>query len=38
MLSFRTHGMETLTGPYSAWHDKAHLFKGKNSRMDKKRF
>ena len=21
MLSFRIHGMETLTGPYSAWHD-----------------
>ena len=31
MLSFRIHGMETLTGPYSAWHDKAHLLKGKTA-------
>jgi len=31
MLSFRIHGMETLTGPYSSWHDKAHLLKGKTS-------
>ena len=29
MLSFRIHGMETLSGPYSSWHDKAHLLKGK---------
>ena len=27
-LSFRIHGMETLQGPYSSWHDKAHLLKG----------
>ena len=25
MLSFRIHGMEALTGPYSSWYDKAHL-------------
>jgi len=31
MLSFRIHGMETLSGPYSAWHDKAHLLKGKTA-------
>ena len=29
MLSFRIHGMETLSGPYSSWYDKAHLVKGK---------
>ena len=29
MLSFRIHKMETLSGPYSSWHDKAHLIKGK---------
>ena len=38
MLSFRTHGMETLTGPYSAWHDKAHLLKGKTAGWTKKDF
>ena len=27
MLSFRIYGMETLQGPYSSWHDKAHLLK-----------
>ena len=31
MLSFRIHGMETLQGPYSSWHDKAHLLKGKTA-------
>jgi len=31
MLSFKIHGMETLSGPYSSWHDKAHLLKGKTS-------
>ena len=38
MLSFRIHGMETLTGPYSAWHDKAHLLKGKTAGWTKKDF
>jgi 2,3,4,5-tetrahydropyridine-2-carboxylate N-succinyltransferase len=31
MLSFRINGMETLSGPYSSWHDKAHLLKGKTA-------
>jgi len=31
MLSFRIHGMETLSGPYSSWYDKAHLIKGKTA-------
>ena len=31
MLSFRIHGMSTLTGPYSAWRDKTHLLKGKTA-------
>ncbi len=38
MLSFRIHGMETLQGPYSSWHDKAHLLKGKTSGWTKKDF
>ncbi len=36
MLSFRIHGMETLSGPYSSWYDKAHLIKGKTERWKKK--
>tara|TARA_B100000029_G_scaffold470173_1_gene508809 strand:- start:503 stop:1333 length:831 start_codon:yes stop_codon:yes gene_type:complete len=31
MLSFRINGMDTLSGPYSSWHDKAHLIKGKTA-------
>ena len=31
MLSFRIHGMEALSGPYSSWYDKAHLLKGKTA-------
>ena len=31
MLSFRIYEMETLTGPYSSWYDKAHLIKGKTA-------
>ena len=38
MLSFRIHGMETLSSPYSAWHDKAHLLKGKTAGWAKKDF
>jgi len=38
MLSFRIHGMETLSGPYSSWHDKAHLLKGKTAGWTKKDF
>ena len=38
MLSFRIHGMETLQGPYSSWHDKAHLLKGKTSGWTKEEF
>ncbi len=38
MLSFRIHGMETLSGPYSSWYDKAHLIKGKTERWKKKDF
>ena len=38
MLSFRIHGMETIQGPYSSWHDKAHLLKGKTSGWTKEEF
>jgi 2,3,4,5-tetrahydropyridine-2,6-dicarboxylate N-succinyltransferase len=38
MLSFRIHGMETLSGPYSVWHDKAHLLKGKTAGWTKEDF
>ena len=38
MLSFRIHGMEILSGPYSAWHDKAHLLKGKTAEWTKEDF
>ena len=38
MLSFRIHGMETLQGPYSSWHDKGHLLKGKTSGWTKEEF
>ena len=38
MLSFRIHGMETLSGPYSTWHDKAHLLKGKTAGWVKEDF
>ena len=38
MLSFRIYGMETLSGPYSSWHDKAHLLKGKTSGWTKEDF
>ena len=38
MLSFRIHGMESLSGPYSSWHDKAHLLKGKTSGWTKEDF
>tara|TARA_B100001996_G_scaffold223629_1_gene172082 strand:- start:282 stop:1112 length:831 start_codon:yes stop_codon:yes gene_type:complete len=38
MLSFRIHGMESLSGPYSSWHDKAHLLKGKTSGWKKEDF
>ena len=31
MLSFRTHDMDSLSGPYSSWYDKSHLLKGKTS-------
>ena len=31
MLSFRTHEMNSLSGPYSSWYDKSHLLKGKTS-------
>ncbi|MDC1344337.1 2,3,4,5-tetrahydropyridine-2,6-dicarboxylate N-succinyltransferase [Pelagibacteraceae bacterium] len=31
MLSFRTHNMDSLSGPYSSWYDKSHLLKGKTS-------
>ncbi|MDB9719186.1 2,3,4,5-tetrahydropyridine-2,6-dicarboxylate N-succinyltransferase [Candidatus Pelagibacter sp.] len=31
MLSFRTHDMDSLNGPYSSWYDKSHLLKGKTS-------
>ena len=38
MLSFRIHGMETLSGPYSSWYDKTHLLKGKTEGWTKKDF
>ena len=38
MLSFRIHGMETLSGPYSSWYDKAHLVKGKTAGWTKEDF
>jgi len=38
MLSFRIHDMESLSGPYSSWHDKAHLIKGKTSGWTKEDF
>jgi len=38
MLSFRIHGMETLSGPYSSWFDKAHLLKGKTAGWAKEDF
>jgi len=38
MLSFRIYGMETLDGPYSSWHDKAHLLKGKTAGWTKEDF
>ena len=38
MLSFRIHGMESLSGPYSSWHDKAHLLKGKTAGGTKEDF
>ena len=31
MLSFKTHEMDSLSGPYSSWYDKSHLLKGKTS-------
>ena len=31
MLSFRTHEMDSLSGPYSSWYDKSHLLKGKTA-------
>ena len=38
MLSFRVHGMEALSGPYSSWYDKAHLIKGKTAGWTKEDF
>ena len=38
MLSFRIHSMESLSGPYSSWHDKAHLLKGKTAGWTKEDF
>ena len=38
MLSFRTHEMEALSGPYSSWFDKSHLLKGKTSNWKKNDF
>ena len=35
MLSFRTHDMDSLSGPYSSWYDKSHLLKGKTSSWTK---
>ena len=35
LLSFRVNEMETLTGPYSSWYDKAHLIKGKTAGWSK---
>jgi 2,3,4,5-tetrahydropyridine-2-carboxylate N-succinyltransferase len=38
MLSFRVYEMETLSGPYSSWHDKSHLVKGKTAGWGKDEF
>ena len=38
MLSFRIYGMESLSGPYSAWYDKAHLLRGKTAGWTKEDF
>ncbi len=38
MLSFRIYDMESLSGPYSSWHDKAHLLKGKTAGWTKADF
>ena len=38
MLSFRIHGMDALSGPYSSWYDKSHLLKGKTAGWTKKDF
>ena len=38
MLSFRIHGMEALSGPYSSWFDKSHLLKGKTAGWEKEDF
>ena len=38
MLSFRVYEMETLSGPYSSWYDKAHLVKGKTAGWSKDEF
>ena len=38
MLSFRIHEMDVLSGPYSAWYDKAHLIKGKTAGWKKEDF
>ena len=38
MLSFRIHGMEALSGPYSSWFDKSHLLKGKTAGWTKEEF
>ena len=38
MLSFRIHGMESLSGPYSSLHDKTHLLKGKTAGWKKEDF
>jgi len=38
MLSFRVYEMETLSGPYSSWYDKAHLVKGKTAGWGKDEF
>ena len=35
MLSFRTHEMDSLNGPYSSWYDKSHLLKGKTAGWSK---
>jgi 2,3,4,5-tetrahydropyridine-2-carboxylate N-succinyltransferase len=36
ILSFRTHEMDSLSGPYSSWYDKSHLLKGKTANWSKK--
>jgi 2,3,4,5-tetrahydropyridine-2-carboxylate N-succinyltransferase len=35
MLSFKIYEMESLSGPYSSWYDKAHLLKGKTAGWNK---